>query len=136
MAPGATCRVCRRWKPTAEFHRSNPSRWSTGGMSSRCKACDRECARRYREANRERCREASRRRRAMIIPADRETAAWRVVVGADPCSYCGKPGGTIDHVEPIIHGGQNVIDNLAGSCRACNARKGSKRLLPFLLEVL
>jgi 5-methylcytosine-specific restriction endonuclease McrA len=52
---------------------------------------------------------------------------------ADPCSYCGGPGGTIDHIIPAARGGLSTSDNLTGSCEACNLAKGAWPLLPFLL---
>ena len=45
------------------------------------------------------------------------------------CVYCGadvtsKP--QCDHVIPISRGGENLLDNLATSCRACNSRKHAR----------
>ncbi len=31
---------------------------------------------------------------------DRHYDAWLRLLRADPCAYCGGPGGTVDHVEP------------------------------------
>jgi len=42
---------------------------------------------------------------------------------ADPCAYCGDPGGTIDHVKPKALGGSDSDMNLTGCCRRCNTRK-------------
>ncbi len=47
------------------------------------------------------------------------------------CQYCGRNGGermTIDHVVPKSLGGRTVWENVVGACRACNLRKGNKRL--------
>lgn len=57
---------------------------------------------------------------------------WLGVILNDPCSYCGGPGGTIDHIDPVASGGNNEWTNLASSCRRCNARKSDKPLLLFL----
>lgn len=67
--------------------------------------------------------------------------AYERVLRRDPCAYCAvRPHSsraakrsTIDHVEPRSMGGPNTIDNLAGACPACNAEKGSRSLLLFLL---
>jgi 5-methylcytosine-specific restriction endonuclease McrA len=47
------------------------------------------------------------------------------------CQYCGRNGGermTIDHVIPKSLGGRTVWENVVSACRACNLKKGSKRL--------
>jgi hypothetical protein len=58
---------------------------------------------------------------------------WKAVLRADPCAYCGKPGGTVDHIvprparPPARPGGWW---NYTGACERCNVKKGR---LPFLL---
>lgn len=56
---------------------------------------------------------------------------------ADPCAYCGGPGGTVDHVEPrsraarglgSVHGWTNTV----GACGPCNGRKSDHPLLVWL----
>ncbi len=32
----------------------------------------------------------------------------------------------IDHIVPLIHGGENIINNLILSCRSCNRAKGGR----------
>lgn len=65
--------------------------------------------------------------------------AWSRIMRADPCSYCGREAGTVDHVEPRRGaraprglGGANVWLNLVGACEACNSAKGSTSLLEFI----
>jgi 5-methylcytosine-specific restriction endonuclease McrA len=59
---------------------------------------------------------------------------WEVVLRADPCSYCGSPGGTVDHITPKAwrsrHEGPS---GMTGACERCNGAKGVWPLLPFLL---
>jgi 5-methylcytosine-specific restriction endonuclease McrA len=57
----------------------------------------------------------------------------KLLVRADPCCYCGGPGGTIDHVVPKSRGGLNAWSNMAGACWLCNNEKKSVTLLDFLL---
>jgi 5-methylcytosine-specific restriction endonuclease McrA len=52
---------------------------------------------------------------------------------ADPCSFCGGAGGSIDHITARAVGGTNHGDNLCGSCKSCNELKGRWPLLVFLL---
>lgn len=75
---------------------------------------------------------AHRRRGARATP---EAKAFAPVLLADPCSYCGGPGGELDHIFPIVLGGDGSVGNLAGACRSCNARKNDRPLLAFLAGV-
>ena len=75
---------------------------------------------------RKRARAAQRRKRL------REDAYYRHL-SLDPCAYCGGPGGTVDHVVPLYHGGEDTWENMAGACHDCNTRKGTKPLLRFML---
>lgn len=54
---------------------------------------------------------------------------------SDPCSYCGGPGGVLDHITPVVAGGTNDWHNLTSSCRTCNSRKSKRSLLTFLLKI-
>lgn len=46
------------------------------------------------------------------------------------CRYCGKEVSrtqyVVDHIVPLIHGGDNNEANLATSCPACNTKKGGR----------
>lgn len=54
-------------------------------------------------------------------------------IANDPCVYCGGPGGTIEHIVPLIAGGLHEPDNIASACLSCNTSKRDKPLLQFLL---
>lgn len=50
------------------------------------------------------------------------------------CEYCGtRQATTIDHIRPTCQGGANRWFNYAGACVYCNASKGGKDLLQYLL---
>lgn len=111
----------------------------------------RAASKRHREANREAVRqqdrESKQRRRASNDPvlrahirADRfrrrggskPTAAAReyfAVIAGDPCSYCGGPANTVDHIDPLRHGGAGEWDNFTAACASCNTRKNDSPLL-------
>lgn len=62
------------------------------------------------------------------------TPRWRNVLRADPCAYCGGPGGTIDHIVATATEGENALENLTGACPKCNVAKADRPLLSFLLD--
>lgn len=53
----------------------------------------------------------------------------------DPCAYCGKQGGTIDHIVPNVSGGENDDSNFTSACLSCNSSKQGRPLLKHLLLV-
>lgn len=45
------------------------------------------------------------------------------------CHLCGKPGATtIDHIVPVVHGGDNSLDNLRPAHLSCNSSRGARSL--------
>jgi hypothetical protein len=49
------------------------------------------------------------------------------------CFYCGQDATTVDHVIPIVKGGDPISqDNLVAACRRCNSSKGSRSEGVFL----
>jgi len=57
------------------------------------------------------------------------------------CQYCGVTPThevlQVDHIIPVIDGGENEIDNLITSCQPCNLGKGAKslNLIPESLKI-
>lgn len=94
--------------------------------------------RQRRRNNLERYRELGRlfqrARRASAGPVDEAARDYARVLACDPCSYCGGPGGEVDHIVPVVAGGGNEGGNLTAACRSCNASKGSRSLLTFFLQ--
>lgn len=63
---------------------------------------------------------------------------WRDLLKRDPCSYCGRQGGTVDHIvlklrRTGLKRPQKWL-NFTGACFECNHRKASSPLLMFLLS--
>ena len=54
------------------------------------------------------------------------------------CVYCGEVYEpeelTIDHVQPRVRGGDGSLGNVVTACKACNTRKGHRRLATFLRD--
>ena len=49
------------------------------------------------------------------------------------CFYCQMPASTVDHVIPIIAGGDPIAyENLVACCASCNSKKGSRSEGAFL----
>lgn len=48
------------------------------------------------------------------------------------CKYCGTPAEQLDHVLPIVAGGETVVENVVTSCGPCNRRK--KQQVGFSLD--
>ena len=57
------------------------------------------------------------------------------------CAYCGSgledEGVTLslDHIIPVVHGGDNRTSNLVTSCRKCNSVRGNRSLEDFAIAV-
>lgn len=47
---------------------------------------------------------------------------------AQPCAYCGGPGGEVDHIVPVARGGLHHPQNFVPACRLCNVKKNDKLL--------
>lgn len=54
------------------------------------------------------------------------------------CAYCGRPGATIDHIQPVSRGGESSWLNTITACVACNGEKGGRTPpeagMPLLFE--
>jgi 5-methylcytosine-specific restriction endonuclease McrA len=149
------CKVCSKAK-TYEYRKNNPdvhrrivaasrARNPEATKAARQKWHDKnpeyELARYKRRrqdlAQVEKMRAANQRRKArnrIATPIeDTLTTAQTLWLRAQCCAYCMAPSTELDHVVPISGGGANSIDNIVSACRRCNAQKGAKSLLQFLL---
>jgi hypothetical protein len=66
----------------------------------------------------------------------KKTRWWRQQVARGLCHYCRKSVAreemTLDHIVPLVRGGQTTRSNVVLSCKTCNSRK--KYLLPMEWE--
>lgn len=89
----------------------------------------------WRSENRDRYNERQRARaRSRALGHNVESVEYAEIIRLDPCVYCGRSGGTVEHIRPKAAGGGNEPENLAGACGSCNASKNDKPLLIFLLD--
>jgi hypothetical protein len=59
--------------------------------------------------------------------------AWAAIVRLDPCSYCGRDGGTLDHIDPAASPAQRYVwVNFTAACEGCNRSKKDTPLLEWL----
>ena len=75
--------------------------------------------------------------RPLRVDGQSHYEAWLSLMRRDPCSYCGGPGGTVDHVDPRSRaprglGSAHGWINTVGACARCNGYKRDLRLLVFL----
>lgn len=49
------------------------------------------------------------------------------------CAWCPRSATELDHLDPVARGGRDEAINVIPSCRTCNASKGAKTLLHWLL---
>lgn len=100
-------------------------------------------ARNYKHANPDKADRYDRRRKRRAARQSDGTLT-RGVIGAlfqraSRCPYCGERiaegDKTLDHLDPISHGGVHGISNVAICCRACNTRKHSKTFARWLAEL-
>lgn len=68
---------------------------------------------------------------ASVIADPTPTQIWAYprALRLDPCTYCGREAGGIDHIQPTSVGGVDDWTNYAGCCQRCNATKGTLPLL-------
>lgn len=101
----------------------------------------REVRKNYRDENRDKIRQLKRHnnalRKALIKKSGLTAEDYQIWISNELkyCAYCGvdcSDNFHIDHVEPLVTGGQHVIDNFALTCPHCNTSKGSKSLISFL----
>lgn len=66
----------------------------------------------------------------------RQSQWWKNRIAQGICQYCGArvaPGElTLDHVVPLVRGGQSTRGNCVPACKTCNSQKQS--LLPMEWE--
>jgi len=93
----------------------------------------------WARANPERIGDYGRRRRARkrgvepVATRDERAALFESYCGL--CAYCHAPADTLDHIDPLFHGGADVLDNLVPACRSCNGRKHTRPLLRWLMDM-
>ena len=142
----------RRWrlKNKDRINLKARNAWYTdgGALKERAQKWKSENKEHRKLYNREYCKEnrdkikiymhnANVRRRAITRLGKITKAEWLALVAAFDycCAYCTKRVSlTIDHVVPLIMGGEHSIDNVLPACVSCNCSKGGKNLLVWMVS--
>lgn len=135
----ATCRECRRH--VAAGTRKKPNACARCGEPCIRIYCSNLCANTVNNAKRGRYGQSMtgkrklRAVRAASAPGLSDTARRRLLKSwkrqGRRCAYCPTTADTIDHVVPLLRGGDNREGNLAPCCRRCNAAKGYRLLIEW-----
>ena len=76
----------------------------------------------------------------MALKPYRSTGHWKrlrlQVLRRDAytCAYCGDVANEVDHVVPLVKGGEDSLDNCVAACRTCNIKKKDKDVSVFLAQ--
>ena len=76
-------------------------------------------------------------KRWWVIVESAGPSTYRRAIKHDPCSFCFREGGTVDHIEPRWVTGseqRNHEDNFAGACSKCNSAKGHRYWLDYFVR--
>jgi hypothetical protein len=125
------CRKCSTYQPLTEFYVGKR------GPESPCKTCRSKRDREYRRRNPPRTQSSkNRRRRALLRDARSERYTAVEIADRDGwrCQICGKRIGrtrrfphprslSIDHIVPLVAGGDDVRSNVQAAHYSCNAGK-------------
>jgi len=133
------CKRCGNKKPLRDFY---PHSYSTNGRMAHCKDCTKDAVAKYSktEGGAVRHRMAQRIRRKGSLPGKIAASEWLglcdaySVPGGVLCVYCSRPTAnpTIDHVVPLVAGGQHTIENVVPGCKSCNSSKNDRPLMTWM----
>ena len=76
----------------------------------------------------------------MALKPYRSTAHWKrlrlQVLRRDAytCAYCSDIATEVDHIVPVVKGGEDSLDNCVAACRKCNIKKKDKDVAVFLAQ--
>lgn len=100
----------------------------------------REYERKYRLNHKDKLAEKDRNRKAVKRGSSGNVTKeqWAEIVAyyQGRCAYCFKRDTelTQDHMLPVSRGGLHEVDNLVPACRSCNAMKGTKTPMEFIMN--
>jgi len=129
----------QEWERRGRRRRSWVGRWDEWLKQERKRNSHGPRQKRWSAKNRDKCREYSRRYRARKVGATILPVNEAAIYARDGyrCVYCGAQEDlTLDHIVPLSKGGTHSEDNLVVACRSCNASKGNRSLLEWLLSRL
>lgn len=125
------CTKCNQIKDAGQFNRYARN---ADGLHKRCRACMQVYDRAHYQQHPTRAayiaalgqvRRAQKAGSEMLGDISRHVLR-EILVGS--CVYCGARATTVDHVNPLIHGGWHDVWNLVPACGTCNASKCGRLL--------
>ena len=139
------CSACKKLQFAEDFYSDNRA---TDGLRSQCKMCQNKInaswqqrnkdkqakySAKYTANNLQKHAEKESRRRATLRQAKtyKITASELKKMLQGNCFYCGQTKKlTIEHIVPLVRGGNHSIGNLVGACQGCNSKKRHR----FIME--
>lgn len=141
------CRVCRVWKPSADF---NKDRSRSDALAALCRLCQKGGPKQLRliratpaEIQRHRYKtdpEYRFRTRQRVYARKRSIAPLPAIARdvltdwfGGKCAYCCiRPATTWDHIVPVSDGGRTEPGNILPACRSCNSKKKTMNVFDFI----
>jgi 5-methylcytosine-specific restriction protein A len=129
IQPFRTCTGCGQRKPTT---RENFGTKKNGLPRPRCRVCVRDATNKHALNNRElgRARARNRKERLEAVGVVNEHLVFKDALLAQQnyaCYFCDiyidEATAEVDHLTPIVRGGNNELSNLAACCGTCNRAK-------------
>lgn len=123
-------------KDSEQFRKANPNyhrAWYRKNLAKE-RARGRKVARQWRARYPDRARALRYSVRDQLGQLSMHSVEYIRILLSDPCSYCGCPANSIDHITARSIGGADEWPNYTAACSSCNSSKRDKHLLCWLAD--
>ena len=128
---GAMCNECRRAATLVRLGTCPDCGGRKDHGAQRCRPCSHVVRRVRPDDDRRLLRQQRERAAAGLTPTQRSALLHRWIIRGTRCAYCEALAETIDHVIPLVRGGDNFEGNLAPCCKACNSSKAARLVIEW-----